>query len=105
MPCVYSSADHCLLQKPQQRALGAAVAALGLSNKAVYAGDMVDLDQRQDAADVGGYTDGPDLAPNAMPAAVQGGGTELMTVCCMHSCAMIPGMLAAVQICLLACSD
>ncbi|KAL3133219.1 hypothetical protein ABBQ38_007106 [Trebouxia sp. C0009 RCD-2024] len=54
-------------------ALGAAVAALGLSNKAVYAEDMHDSNGGVASGMEGGnYTDGPDLAPNAAPAAVAG---------------------------------
>ena len=54
-------------------ALGAAVAALGLSNKAVYAEDLQDSNGGVASGMEGGnYTDGPDLAPNAAPAAVAG---------------------------------
>ena len=64
MPMIY------LLQGP---ALGAAVAALGLSNKAVYAEQLQDSNGGVASGMEGGsYTDGPDLAPNAMPAAVSG---------------------------------
>ena len=57
----------------QGPALGAAVAALGLSNKAVYAEDMQQSNGGVTSGMEGGsYTDGPDLAPNAMPAAVAG---------------------------------
>lgn len=57
----------------QGAALGAAVAALGLSNKAVYAEDMRENNGGVSSGMEGGtYTDGPDLAPNAMPAAVAG---------------------------------
>ncbi len=59
-----------MLQGP---ALGAAVAALGLSNKAVYAEQVQDSNGGVASGMEGGsYTDGPDLAPNAMPAAVSG---------------------------------
>ncbi|BDA40643.1 Elongator complex protein 2 [Coccomyxa sp. Obi] len=52
----------------QERALGAFIAALGLSNKAVYAGD-----QAAAAGAAGGnYTEGPDIAPNPTPSAVAG---------------------------------
>ena len=57
----------------QSPALGAAVAALGLSNKAVYAEDMQDSNGGVASGMEGGnYTDGPDMAPNAAPAAVAG---------------------------------
>lgn len=57
----------------QGPALGAAVAALGLSNKAVYADQAQDINGGVASGMEGGaYTDGPDLAPNAMPAAVSG---------------------------------
>ncbi len=57
----------------QGPALGAAVAALGLSNKAVYADQVQDSNGGVASGVEGGsYTDGPDLAPNAMPAAVSG---------------------------------
>lgn len=57
----------------QGPALGAAVAALGLSNKAVYANQVQDSNGGVASGMEGGsYTDGPDLAPNAMPAAVSG---------------------------------
>lgn len=60
-------------------ALGAAVAALGLSNKAVYAEDLQDSnDSGASGMEGGHYTDGPDLAPNAAPAAVAG---QLTTHC------------------------
>lgn len=66
----YDCSHHALLQGP---ALGAAVAALGLSNKAVYADQMQDSNGGVSSGMEGGnYTDGPDLAPNAMPAAVSG---------------------------------
>ncbi len=59
-----------VLQGP---ALGAAVAALGLSNKAVYADQVQDSNGGVASGMEGGsYTEGPDLAPNAMPAAVSG---------------------------------
>lgn len=65
-------------------ALGAAVAALGLSNKAVYAEDMHDSNGGVASGMEGGnYTDGPDLAPNAAPAAVAG---QLTTHCAFLSC-------------------
>jgi len=50
-------------------ALGAAVAALGLSNKAVFSGD-----ERPAAgdADAGGYEYGPEMAPNPQPRALDG---------------------------------
>lgn len=51
----------------QERALGASIAALGLSNKAVYAGD-----EAAAAGAAGNYTEGPDLAPNPTPSAVAG---------------------------------
>ena len=54
-------------------ALGAAVAALGLSNKAVYAEDMQDSNGGvASGMEDGNYTEGPDMAPNAAPAAVAG---------------------------------
>ncbi|KAL0035271.1 hypothetical protein WJX79_009557 [Trebouxia sp. C0005] len=57
----------------QGPALGAAVAALGLSNKAVYADQVQDSNEGVASGMEGGsYTEGPDLAPNAMPAAVSG---------------------------------
>lgn len=57
----------------QSPALGAAVAALGLSNKAVYAEDMQDSNGGVASGMEGGnYTEGPDMAPNAAPAAVAG---------------------------------
>lgn len=57
----------------QSPALGAAVAALGLSNKAVYAEDVQDSNGGVASGMEGGdYTDGPDMAPNAAPAAVAG---------------------------------
>lgn len=55
----------------QERALGASIAALGLSNKAVYEGD----DSHGSGANgegAGNYTEGPDLAPNPIPSAVAG---------------------------------
>ena len=67
---LYDCSSHALLQGP---ALGAAVAALGLSNKAVYADQMQDSNGGVSSGmESGNYTDGPDLAPNAMPAAVSG---------------------------------
>ena len=49
------------------------MAALGLSNKAVYADQEHDSNGGVASGMQGGsYTDGPDLAPNAMPAAVSG---------------------------------
>ncbi len=56
------------MQGLHQRPLGAAVAALGLSNKAVYEDD----DPAGGADNPGGYTEGPDLAPTPAPSAVQG---------------------------------
>ncbi len=47
------------------RAFGAAVAALGLSNKALYAGGA-------ENGEVGGVPEGPDFVPVAAPAALQG---------------------------------
>lgn len=59
-------------------ALGAAVAALGLSNKAVYAEEVQGSNAGvASGMEGGGYTDGPDLAPNAAPAAVAGQLTSL----------------------------
>ena len=46
----------------EERAYGAAVPALGLSNKALYASDSQQQPQQE----------GPDLAPRAAPAAVSG---------------------------------
>lgn len=48
--------------------MGASIAALGLSNKAVYAGE----EPAGAGAAGGNYTEGPDLAPNPMPSAVAG---------------------------------
>ena len=64
-----NASDSDSLSWPQDAevALGASVAALGLSNKAVYASDST---PRSDNA--GGYTEGPDMAPNAAPGAVAG---------------------------------
>ena len=66
----------------EARALGAAVAALGLSNKAIYADaePQSQVDNRSTAGP-GGYTEGPDLAPSAAPSAVAGSSqlTALMT--------------------------
>lgn len=56
--------------KVRERAMGASVAALGLSNKAVYAGDEPAGPGAEGA--VGSYTEGPDLAPNPTPSAVEG---------------------------------
>ena len=78
-----------MLQGP---ALGAAVAALGLSNKAVYANQVQDSNGGVASGMEGGsYTDGPDLAPNAMPAAVSGRliCTEANTWHCMSSTACL----------------
>lgn len=53
------------------RALGAAIAALGLSNKAVYAEDG----REAAAAERPGaefYSEGPEIAPNSVPSAVSG---------------------------------
>ena len=64
--------------------MGAAVAALGLSNKAVYAEDMQDSNGGVASGMEGGnYTEGPDMAPNAAPAAVAG---ELSTPCLLLLC-------------------
>ena len=52
----------------QGRAMGASIAALGLSNKAVFAGD----EPAGAEAAGGSYTEGPDLAPNPTPSAVAG---------------------------------
>lgn len=54
------------------RALGASIAALGLSNKAVYDGD--DDDDADAAEQQAGhqYPDGPDIAPESAPSAVAG---------------------------------
>ena len=53
--------------------MGAAVAALGLSNKAVYADQLEESNAGVGSGmEGGGYTEGPDLAPNAMPSAVSG---------------------------------
>lgn len=79
----------------QSPALGAAVAALGLSNKAVYAEDMQDSNGGMASGMEGGnYTEGPDMAPNAAPAAVAGWPSRLCLVCqqCLlhkHSCAAV----------------
>ena len=71
--CVFC---RCVLKQRlhvQSPALGAAVAALGLSNKAVYAEDMQDSNGGvASGAEGGNYTEGPDMAPNAAPAAVAG---------------------------------
>lgn len=81
-----------MLQGP---ALGAAVAALGLSNKAVYADQVQDSNEGVASGMEGGsYTEGPDLAPNAMPAAVSGAGNthfhgsacSLCILCSDHLC-------------------
>lgn len=58
------------------RAFGAAVAALGLTNKAVL--ESVTAEEGLNNAGVGsgmpggGYDEGPDFAPNAAPGAVAG---------------------------------
>lgn len=52
----------------EERPLGAAVAALGLSNKAVYADD--EPPESDDGP--GGYADGPDFAPQCSPSVVSG---------------------------------
>jgi hypothetical protein len=51
--------------------LGAAVAALGLSNKAVFANDKPNGGVGSGASG-GGYAEGPDVAPNASPSATAG---------------------------------
>lgn len=59
-------------------ALGAAVAALGLSNKAVYAEQAEESNAGVGSGMEGGsYTEGPDLAPNAAPSAVSGQANDL----------------------------
>ncbi len=56
-----------------QRALGAAVGALGLSNKAVYAEHAGQPNAGVGSGiDGGNYAEGPDLAPNAAPGAAAG---------------------------------
>lgn len=71
----------------QGPALGAAVAALGLSNKAVYAEDMQESNGGVASGMEGGsYTDGPDLAPNAMPAAVAGELPSSVELAVRHAC-------------------
>ena len=61
----------------QGHAVGAAVAALGLSNKAVYAEQLEESNAGVGSGmDGGGYTEGPDLAPNAMPSAVSGNNND-----------------------------
>ena len=66
--------DSWLDWQGEELALGAAVAALGLSNKAIYARKS-QLDGNATGSadpDMGGYSDGPDLAPNAAPSATAG---------------------------------
>ena len=56
-----------------QRALGAAVGALGLSNKAVFAEHAGQPNAGVGSGLEGGnYAEGPDLAPNAAPGAATG---------------------------------
>ena len=54
--------------------MGAAVAALGLSNKAIYAAKppLEAPSAGGDAFGAGAYGEGPDLAPSAAPAATAG---------------------------------
>ena len=63
------------------RALGATIAALGLSNKAVY--DDGDDDDAGPAELLAAYQypDGPDIAPGSMPSAVAG---EVSTTAAQH---------------------
>ena len=61
------------------RALGALVPALGLSNKAVYAGDAEA--NPKGAAQGPAFPEGPDLAPAAAPRAV-GASQDRKTCCC-----------------------
>lgn len=51
--------------------LGAAVGALGLSNKAVFAGDAAAGEEAANGGG-GGYEHGPDLAPRAAPSVLSG---------------------------------
>ena len=56
------------------------MAALGLSNKAVYAEQVVENNAGVGSGmEGGGYTEGPDLAPNAAPSAVSGQAEPLPT--------------------------
>ncbi|CAG9464423.1 unnamed protein product [Pedinophyceae sp. YPF-701] len=53
--------------------LGASIAALGLSNKAVYEDDATDVQAGHFGEGGGpGYDEGPDMAPSSMPAAITG---------------------------------
>jgi hypothetical protein len=66
--------DSCLLpwswRLQEQRALGGAVAALGLSQKAVYADD--EQPEAGGGDSVFNYSSGSDLAPNPAPSASAG---------------------------------
>ena len=54
-----------------ETAFGAAIPALGLSNKAVYAGDAHDA-PAQDRPGGEIYSEGPEVAPSSAPSAVTG---------------------------------
>lgn len=62
-----------LMVQASQRALGAAIGALGLSNKAVFAEHAHQPNAGVGSGLEGGnYAEGPDLAPNAAPGAAAG---------------------------------